>query len=341
MSLGRPTRAETPAPAAGSACRTRRCTVSVDARAGGERESTGTVFRIERLAVHDGPGIRTVLFFKGCPLRCVWCSSPESQQAAPEVAYWRERCTGCGDCVRACPEGAALLTQAGRVITDPDRCTGRGACVAACGYGARRWIGHRLGLEEAIRKIERDECFYHRSDGGVTLSGGEPTLQPAFARGVLRAARMRGVSTALETCGHFAWETCRDLGAGLDRVYVDIKHMDPGRHRALTGVDNRTILDNLHRMHEDWTGSELVIRVPLVPGINDDAANLEATAGLARALRRLLRVELLPYHRYGRATYDRLGRAYAVKDLRPPSEERLAAAASVFASRGVPVRIGG
>ncbi len=302
---------------------------------------SGTLFKVERLAVYDGPGIRTVLFFKGCPLRCLWCSSPESQKARPEVIHAAGRCTGCGDCARACPEDAVVQDRDGRVLTDLERCTHCGLCVEACGYGARRWIGRRVDLKDAIREVERDECFYHRSGGGVTLSGGEPAFQPAFARSVLRAARLRGLSTAMETCGHFEWEEGRDLGDHLDLVYVDVKHMNPVRHRQLTGVGNETILENLHRMHERWTGTSLVVRVPVIPGINDDIVNLEATADRVRALHRTLRVELLPYHRYGRSTYDRLGRAYSLEDLRPPSKERLQAAACVFDSHGVPVQIGG
>lgn len=304
-------------------------------------EPSGTLFRIERLAVHDGPGIRTVLFFKGCPLRCAWCSTPESQSSMPETLYTVEQCTGCGECIDACPQGALSFAPDGRIHTDPTLCTGAGLCAKACRYGARKRVGGTLRLSKVLEEIEKDEIFYHRSGGGITLSGGEPLLQPAFARPLLEAARARGIPTALETCGHFSWEACEALGPFLDLVYVDLKHTDPSRHEALTGVGNEIILANLQRMDTLWTGTGLVVRVPLIPGINDDRENLEETAAVVQGLDRATRVELLPYHRYGVATYARLGRAYPLEDIRPPSKNDVQAAAAIFTSHGLAVQIGG
>ena len=202
-------------------------------------------------------------------------------------------------------------------------------------------MGETLPLGRVLEEIQKDEIFYHRSGGGITLSGGEPLLQPAFAGAVLAEARARGVPTALETCGHFSWEACEALGSFLNLVYVDLKHTDPVRHEELTGKGNEILLANLQRMDALWTGTALVVRVPLIPGINDDRENLEESAAVVQGLDRVARVELLPYHRYGLATYARLGRAYPLEDIRPPSNERLQAAATVFASQGIPVRIGG
>lgn len=304
-------------------------------------EPSGTLFRIERLAVHDGPGIRTVLFFKGCPLRCAWCSTPESQRAMPETLYTAEQCTGCGDCITACPQRALSFSPHGRIHTDRSLCTGAGLCVEACRYGARKRVGGTLTLDQILEAIEKDEIFYHRSGGGITLSGGEPLLQPAFAGAVLAAARMRGISTAVETCGHFSWKACESLGQSLDLVYVDIKHTDPARHKELTGKGNEVLLANLQRMDALWTGTDLVVRVPLIPGINDDRENLQETAAVVQGLDRVTRVELLPYHRYGAATYARLGRAYPLEGIRPPSKSDVQAAAAIFTSQGIPVQIGG
>ncbi|MGD8389486.1 MAG: glycyl-radical enzyme activating protein [Desulfobacteraceae bacterium] len=318
--------------------------LSPDAAAVCDEESctlSANLFRIERLAVHDGPGIRTVLFFKGCPLRCKWCSTPESQTALPETLYKVEQCTACGSCVNACPKGALSLSPVGSVHTDRSLCTGLGFCVEACPYEARKWVGDAITLDQVMAEIEKDEIFYHRSGGGITLSGGEPLLQPAFAEAVLAAARMRGISTAMETCGHFSWDNCKGVGRHLDLVYVDIKHADPARHEALTGVRNESILENIQRMAGLWTETDLVVRIPVVPGLNDDPKNLQETATVVQALDRVSRVELLPYHRYGVATYERLGREYSLKNLRPPSSELLQAVALVFSSRGLSVRIGG
>ena len=259
----------------------------------------------------------------------------------PETLYAADRCAACGDCVTSCPQGALSLSSDGRIQTDRVLCNGSGACLDACRYGARKRVGGTLALNRVLEEIEKDEIFYHRSGGGITLSGGEPLLQPAFAGAVLKAVRSRGIPTALETCGHFAWEACETLGQHLDLVYVDLKHADPDRHEALTGKGNEIILANMQRMDELWTETDLVVRVPLIPGITDDSRNLEETAAFVQALDRVLRVEILPYHRYGVATYARLGRAYSLGHIRPPPKSDVQAAASVFASHNLPVQIGG
>ena len=284
----------------------------------------GRIFNLQRFSLQDGPGLRTTVFLKGCPLACAWCHNPESQ-AVERVALIQEtRCLVCGACARACPGGVC-----GHCL----------ACVAACPSGARQMLGRDLEVAELVREALRDRIFFDQSGGGVTLSGGEPLVQAGFVAEALRALRAQGVHTALDTCGLAPREILLDTAALADLVLYDLKHLDDASHCAWTGAGNQAILANLQalaRVHP-----ALRVRVPVIPGVNDDAGNLEATARFVAGLGAPVPVDLLPYHGTGAAKFARLGRSYPLDQLEPPAPERMAAAAGPFRTLGITVTVGG
>ena len=286
--------------------------------------TSGVIFDIKRFALHDGPGIRTTVFLKGCPLSCLGCHNPEGQRAGPELLFLSRRCTNCGDCLPACPHDAILLGEKGIEI-DPGRCQLTGACVAACLPGALELAGGEWALEEVLNVLEADRIYFDESGGGVTLSGGEPFSQPDFLAALLLACRERDLSVIVDTCGHVEPGIFRELAPLADGLLFDLKLMDAVRHEAYTGVHNRWILDNLR-----WAGEgprapgvgrpSLTVRLPLIPGINDYSENLQASAGFLGKLGRLPPVDILPYHRLGVDKYGRAGREYGLPELQPPGK---------------------
>ena len=305
----------------------------------GGRELTALVFDIQRFAVHDGPGIRTLVFFKGCPLRCRWCSNPESRICAPELGYVPGRCLACLACVEACARAAVAAGPDGRPLTDRERCASCGDCTAVCFADARVLTGRRLTVAEVMAEVRKDVVFYRRSGGGVTLGGGEVLVWAAFAAELLAACKAEGLDTAVETGGCGPWSDLARLVPLVDRWYYDVKHADPGEHARLTGAGNGEILENLERLAA--AGASIVVRVPVVPGLTDDEGDVRAIARLVAKGRLAERIELLPYHRLGEEKYARLGRVYELAGLEPPGEERLRALAAVVEAEGVPVRVGG
>lgn len=298
------------------------------------REEQGIIFDVKHFAVHDGPGIRTTVFLKGCSLRCLWCHSPESQNLAPEIMVYPERCTGCGSCLKACPQGA--LKHLGD--PEPEGCTGCGACAQACYSGARVMVGENLTVEEVMRSVRKDKWLHEASRGGVTVSGGEPLHQPEFTHALLRALKDEGYHTALDTCGHAPWETLERMLPLTDLVLYDLKHTDLDAHLRLTGVDNDLILSNLRRLSD--VGACTVVRVPLIPGLNDSGEHLGKLAGLLRGLN-VESVEILPYHRMGAPKYESLGRVYTLTDLEPHSEAHLLAVQECLRAGGLNVIVEG
>ncbi len=296
--------------------------------------ATGILFDIRRYSIHDGPGIRTTVFFKGCALSCLWCHNPESQASGPDLILRDNRCIRCGACVEACPHGAIAWTEDGPQ-TDRSRCRGSGRCASVCYAEARAVAGRTMTVEAVMEIVERDRPFYEESGGGLTLSGGEPLLQPYFAAALLRAAKGRGIHTVLDTCGHASWRSLNRLRKDVDLFLYDVKMMNEERHRLFTGAPNRRILENLRALAAH--GHKIVLRVPVVPGINDDEENLDAVRRFAAGLPALAGLDLLPYHRIGVDKYARVGRTYPLPDTMPPARERLAAVAEALAASGLPV----
>lgn len=300
----------------------------------------GTVFNVQGYSIHDGPGIRTTVFLKGCPLRCLWCQNPESQQAAPELFFNAEQCIGCGACVDACESHAVVLHE-GKSHTNRTVCNAAGACTTACPSGARSLMGYTANVDEVFEAVVADRLFYDRSGGGVTLSGGEPLAQPLFAAELLQRCRQAGIHTALDTCGYAPWQGALKVLAHVDLVLYDFKHMDSAEHRRLTGVGNELILENALRIHHELK-IPLLARVPLIPGSNDSEDNLRATAlFIALRLSKTVPVHLNAYHPFGQPKVERLERTGPVFSAPVPDGARLDQIKRLFESYGLAVAIGG
>jgi pyruvate formate lyase activating enzyme len=290
----------------------------------------GLLFDVQRFSLHDGPGIRSTVFFKGCPLRCRWCQNPESHTPTPEMAYYQERCQACFCCEAVCPEQAITRRLEARIAFA--RCSACGACAAVCDPQAIVTIGQHWPVDRLVAEIEKDRDFFEDSGGGVTLSGGEFMGQHAFLACLLPALKARGLHVVLETCGVFTWQQIEPLLPHLDLIYFDLKHMAPDIHRALTGRDNNRIQENFRRLASCF--ADLRARMPLVPGMNDDEANLRATARFLAANRHD-RIHCLPYHNLGEAKLARLQTALQPLKTSRPTPEQLAWALDIFAQEEI------
>ncbi len=277
----------------------------------------GTVFNIQKFSVHDGEGIRTLVFLKGCPLHCLWCSNPESQNIKPEHAFNPSRCLSaqvCGRCLKVCPSGAVGLVE-GIILHDRSRCTECMACVHACPSGAQSIYGESMSVEQVLNKVEEDGVFYHRSGGGMTLSGGEALTQHEFALALLREGKRHHINTTIETCGCYPYGHLYEACKHLDKLIFDIKSLNPVKHKEFTGVDNALILKNFTAICEDFPYLPILVRTPVVPGFNDSDDDILAIREFIPR-RPNIEYELLTYHRMGQPKYSYLGRRYELDDVK-------------------------
>ncbi len=285
-------------------------------------QPTGIVLNIQHFSTHDGPGMRTTVFLKGCSLRCKWCCNPESILFKPELAYNLTKCIGekeCGFCLKECPESALyVLDSDGKVRTNWDLCTNCGKCVPICPPQALSTFGAEMTVDQVLDEVEQDSAFYRESGGGVTLSGGECLLQPDFAAAVLRGAHDRGINTAIETAGNVPWAFMEKVLPHVDVVQHDHKLTDPERHKKWVGVDNIRIKANFKKAYETFPDKTFIARTPLMPGVNDDEEHIRAVLAFIRPYKNVVDYELLPYHRFGENKYSFLGQVYQLEDFQSP-----------------------
>ncbi len=293
----------------------------------------GTVFNVQKFCTSDGPGIRTVVFLKGCPLRCAWCHNAESQRKTSELMYHGDKCVYCGKCAVVCEQGVHIVNGTTHTL-ERDKCISCGKCVEACLTDALELKGTNVTVDEIIADVMKDKVFYDNSGGGITLSGGEPTAQLDFTLALLKAARNNGLHTAIETCGYTSAENIKAVAEHVDLFLYDVKHTDSALHEKYTGVPNERILENLRLI--DSMGKKIVIRTPIIPDVNDTDEHFTALAALASELKNVEKLEIEPYHDLGNAKYEQLGESVETHTFRVPEKaevdvwrEKIAAQTSV------------
>jgi pyruvate formate lyase activating enzyme len=294
----------------------------------------GLVFDIQRFSIHDGPGIRTTVFMQGCNLRCFWCHNPESQSPVPQVQFMTDKCILCAKCVEVCPQHAQLILDGKRLYLR-DLCRTCGTCVATCFAGALVIKGRRMTVEQVMAEVDRDAPYYDDSKGGVTFSGGEPALQKGFLLTLLQASRQRGYHTAVDTAANVPWSTLQALLPWTSLFLVDLKALESTKHVRGTRVSNRRILRNLSRLVA--SRASVWVRIPVIPGFNDDAAEIGQMAAFLADLDGVQKVELLPFHHLGAGKYDSLGLDYPSKSLTPPTADHMQALLGLLAEKGLNV----
>jgi pyruvate formate lyase activating enzyme len=292
------------------------------------------VTNVQGYSIHDGPGIRTVVFLKGCGLACQWCSNPECISPRPQVGFVKNLCTKCGKCAAICPEGALVYEEGSYPRINHEKCTGCGVCGSVCAYKALVLYGKSMTADEIYDAVSRDKIFYDASGGGVTVSGGEALLQPQLVHDVFEKCRQAGINTCIETSGYAAESALKQALPFTDYVLYDLKTMNPDKHRQYTGQANDRILANARMAAA--SGIETLFRMPLIPGINDDLQNIKETADFLHGLgEKACRIELMPYHRLGKGKYDSLDKKYSLSGLLSPEPEQVESTKKTFENYGI------
>ena len=305
-------------------------------------KNSATIFNMQRYSIHDGPGIRTLVFFKGCPLRCKWCANPEGISPEREVKYIKQKCNACAKCLD-CPSSAVSFSDEDGFAIDRRKCTACGVCIESCTRKAKTWSGYEITLEELMAKIKRDAVYYKNSGGGVTLGGGAPLLKKEFAVELLTRCRQEGINTAVETEGYCDFETYRKCAGLCDTIFTDLKAIDTEKHKNLTGVDNRVIIENIRKLG-DWLagtddGPDFIIRIPLLPEVNYDKKDFSKAAELLKDIRCIKYVEILPFHNLGEHKYKQLGYIYEFEgknNLKPSDVQEYA---DIMKAAGLTVKV--
>jgi len=296
------------------------------------KEITGMISDIQRFSLHDGPGIRTTVFLKGCPLRCFWCHNPETLSRNKELQYFSKKCTNCGACIKVCPVNAHVHEENSHIFLR-DRCTACGLCVDVCCFGALDQVGKEMTVINLFDELKKDKAYFNYSGGGITFSGGEPLMQNQFILGVLKLCHIEGIHTAIETSGYSHWENLEALIPWLDLIIMDIKHMNEVQHKKFTGVSNKKILENAAQLSQ--SGVKLLIRTPIIPGVNASIEDIGAIAEFISTFPNLLYYELMPFHQMAQDKYQSVGIENRAMNIHPPSPELLSALAEHGAHKGV------